>query len=113
MVNKEKYMEVLNCIDEDEFLASITEVFENRDFKMIGNIVITLLLKKFNSINYDDLKKIICISLNYNNEKYQQLSHDELCNYLCKQIIGFQDYPIDELKLLQEHFTKQRTAIIV
>ena len=106
MVTKELYLEVLEYTDNGLFLAGKVDVFENNDFIKIGDIAISMILDKFDAIDYNGLKQIVCMRLNYDKKKYQETSHDDLCAILCEKIIRFKTYPADEFTFVKNSYRK-------
>lgn len=104
VIQRELYMKVLKCIQDEQWLAQKSEIFLERDFKTIGNIIINSLLEDLSEVDLMQLKQIVCSYLHYSQEQYSKANYDDICMQICKDVAGFRTYPIDEYQEILEKY---------
>lgn len=103
-MERELYLKVLECLHDEQCLAKKIQMMQERDFQVIGDIIIKMLLEEIAEINITQLKQMICMSLRYGQEQYLRLTYEELCVLICKRVIGFKTYPADEYQQINQNY---------
>lgn len=108
-IQRELYIKVLEYIQDEQWLAKKSEIFQERDYKIIGNIIIDSLLEDLPEIDFMQLKQIIGLYLNYNKEQYSKITYDDICILVCRDVAKLTTYPIDEYQKVSEKYGDIKT----
>ena len=81
MIERELYIKVLDCLHDEQCLAKKVQMIQERDFQVIGNVIINMLLEEIAEVDITQIKQIICMNLRYSQEQYSRLTYEELCIY--------------------------------
>ena len=106
MIERELYIKVLNCMYDEQCLAKKVQIIQERNFQVIGDVIIKLILEEIAEVDITQLKQIICMNLCYSQEQYSRLTYEELCVLVCERIIGFKTYPIDEYQQIEKNYDR-------
>ena len=109
MIQKELYIKVLEYIQDEQWLARKSEIFQERDYKIIGKIIIDSLLEDLPEIDFMQLKQIIGIYLRYNQEQCSKATYDDICILICRDVAKLNTYPIDEYQKVSEKYGDIKT----
>lgn len=109
MIQKELYIKVLEYIQNEQWLAQNSGIFQGRDYKIIGNIIIDSLLEDIPDINFIQLKQIIGSYLRYDQEQYTKATYDDICILVCRDVAKLITYPIDEYQKASQEYSDIKT----
>lgn len=104
MNERELYIKVLDCLHDEQCLAKKVQMIQERDFQVIGDIVINMLLEEIVEVNISQIKQIICMNLCYSEEQYSRLTYEELCVLVCEHVIRFKTYPADAYQKIEQNY---------
>ncbi len=104
MSERELYIKVLNYLHDEQCLAKRVQIIQERDFQVIGDVIIKLILEEIAEVDITQLKQIICMNLRYSQEQYARLTYDELCVLVCECVIEFKTYPADEYQQIEQNY---------
>ena len=104
MIERELYIKVLNYLHDEQCLAKRVQIIQERDFQVIGDVIIKLILEEIAEVDITQLKQIICMNLRYSQEQYARLTYDELCVLVCESVIEFKTYPADEYQQIEQNY---------
>ncbi len=91
---------------DEQCLAKKVQIIQERNFQVIGDVIIKLILEEIAEVDITQLKQIICMNLCYSQEQYSRLTYEELCVLVCERIIGFKTYPIDEYQQIEKNYDR-------
>lgn len=106
MIKRELYIKVLDCLHDEQRLAKKVQIIQERDFQVIGDVIIKMLLEEIAELDITQIKQIICMNLCYSQEQYSRLTYEELCVLVCEQVIRFKTYPADEYQQIEQNYDK-------
>lgn len=106
MIERELYIKVLNLLHDGQHLAKKIQIIKERDFQIIGDVIIKSILEEITEVDITQLKQIVCMNLRYSQEQYSRLSYEELCVLVCERVIEFKTYPADEYTKIEENYDK-------
>lgn len=106
MIERELYIKVLDCLHDEQCLAKKIQIIQERDFQIIGDVIIKMLLEEIAEVDITQIKQIICTNLSYSQEQYSRLTYKELCVLVCERIIEFKTYPIDEYQQIKKNYDR-------
>ena len=104
MVERELYIKVLDCLHDEQCLAKKVQMIQERDFQVIGDVIINLLLEEIAEVDITQIKQIICMNLHHSQEQYSRLTYEELCVLVCEHVIRFKTYPADEYQIIEQNY---------
>ena len=78
MIERELYIKVLDCLHDEQCLAKKVQMIQERDFQVIGDVIINMLLEEIAEVDITQIKQIICMYLRYSQEQYLRLTYEEL-----------------------------------
>lgn len=104
MNERELYIKVLDCLHDEQCLAKKVQMVQERDFQVIGDVIIKMLLEEIAEVDITQIKQIICMNLRYSQEQYSRLTYEELCVLVCKSVIRFKTYPADEYQQIEQNY---------
>lgn len=104
MIERELYIKVLDCLHDEQCLAKKVQMIQERDFQVIGNVIINMLLEEIAEVDITQIKQIICMNLRYSQEQYSRLTYEELCVLVCEHVIRFKTYPADEYQKIEQNY---------
>ena len=104
MIERELYIKVLDCLHDEQYLAKKVQMIQERDFQVIGDVIINMLLEEIAEVDITQIKQIICIYLCYSQEQYSRLTYEELCVLVCEHVIRFKTYPADEYQKIEKNY---------
>ena len=61
MIERELYIKVLDCLHDEQCLAKKVQMIQERDFQVIGNVIINMLLEEIAEVDITQIKQIICM----------------------------------------------------
>lgn len=50
MIERELYIKVLDCLHDEQYLAKKVQMIQERDFQVIGDVIINMLLEKLQKL---------------------------------------------------------------
>ena len=103
-MEQELYIKILDCLYDERRLAKKVQMVQKRDFQVIGDVIIKILLEEFAEVDITQIKQVICMRLRYSQEQYLGLTDEELCVLICKRIIRFKTYPADEYQKIKQNY---------
>ncbi|MEE1282941.1 MAG: hypothetical protein UHK60_11960 [Acutalibacteraceae bacterium] len=106
MIDKDLYFKVLDCLHDNMFLAKKADIVQERDFQVIGDVIINLILEEIAEIDITQIKKIVCINLGYSQDQCSRLTYEELCVLICERVIGLKTYPADEYQQIKQDYDR-------
>lgn len=106
MIERELYKKVLDCLQDEQFLAKKIQMIQERDFQVIGDVIIKMLLEEIAEVDITQFKQIICMNLRYSQEQYSRLTYEELCVLVCERVIEFKTYPADEYQQIEKSYNR-------
>jgi hypothetical protein len=65
VIERELYIKVLDCLHDEQYLAKKVQMIQERDFQVIGDVIINMLLEEIAEVDITQIKQIICIYLCY------------------------------------------------
>lgn len=74
---------------DEQCLAKKVQMIQERDFQVIGDVIINMLLEEIAEVDITQIKQIICMYLRYSQEQYLRLTYEELCVLVCEHVIRF------------------------
>ena len=104
MIERELYIKVLDCLHDEQCLAKKVQMIQERDFQVIGDVIINMLLEEIAEVDITQIKQIICMNLRYSQEQYSRLTYEELCVLVCEHVIRFKTYPADEYQKIEQNY---------
>ena len=104
MIERELYIKVLDCLHDEQYLAKKVQMIQERDFQVIGDVIINMLLEEIAEVDITQIKQIICMNLRYSQEQYSRLTYEELCVLVCEHVIRFKTYPADEYQKIEQNY---------
>lgn len=104
MVEKELYMKVLECMQDEQPLARKLKIFQEKNFQVIGDMIIKAVLEEIPKVDNIQLKQVVCMYLRYSQEQYSRLTYDDLCVLVSEEIVRFKTYPADEYLQVEQTY---------
>lgn len=106
VIERELYIKVLECLNDEQCLAKKMRIIQERDFQVIGDVIIRAALEKITEVNIMQIKKIVCIRLGYNQDRCSKLTYEELCVLVCQSVVEFKTYPADEYQQIKQSYNR-------
>ena len=103
MITHELYIKVLEYIQDINNYSCTSKIVEEKDFCIIGDIIIKSVLENIFEVEKTQIKEIICNYVGYTREQYTKTTYDDLCLLVSEKIVKFKIYPADKYQeLLQK-----------
>lgn len=97
-IARDTYMNVLDSLYRGKLLINQEDVFILDNHTQIGRIGAELVFQKFPNVKFDDLKKIVCLSLNYPKKDFDATTENQFYEIISKKVMGFQTLPNAEIE---------------
>lgn len=111
----ELYIRVLEYIQDKNNYTSNQKLVEEKNFVIIGDVIIKSVMEDMPEIEQLQIKKIVCNYLGYTQEQFSNTTYDDLCLLISKKIAKFKSYPADKYQeLLQKYYeVKTRYSTVI
>lgn len=99
------FLNVISSITlNNDFFIECDDFFSTNDFSEIGNIAINYIIDKIDQIDYELLKKIICMYLRKTKEEYEIVNRKDLERLICEELLKLKTSPMQEYIQIQKEF---------
>lgn len=115
VITRELYIKVLEYMQDRNHYSCNPKIVEEKDFCIIGDIIIKSVLESISEVEETQIKKIVCNYVGYTQEQYTKTTYDDLCLLVSEKVVKFKSYPADKYQeLLQKYYeVKTRYSTVI
>lgn len=109
VVTHELYIKVLEYIQDVNNYSCNSKIVEEKDFCIIGDIIIKSVLENIFEVEEAQIKEIVCNYVGYTQEQYTKTTYYDLCLLVSEKIVKFKIYPADKYQELLQKYHEVKT----